>query len=73
MSERLASKRADDQSDGRPRAVEASESQTSADDEATEFDPMAFDFGDAESATDTEFDAHVPTRRGRRVDPPTTR
>jgi len=40
--------------------VEAAESVTSVDEDATEFDPLAFDFGDAD-ATAEEFAGEVPT------------
>jgi len=41
--------------------VEAGENLPSAEEEATAFDPMAFDFEASESATNDELDAHVPT------------
>jgi len=41
--------------------VEAGEGSTSADEDVTEFDPLAFDFGDADAGPGEEFAADVPT------------
>jgi len=42
-------------------SVEADELQPSAEEDATEFDPLAFDFGDADAGPSEEFPTDVPT------------